>query len=175
MKMYRLISQQQPSTSAHLEAYMPKRSRKTRPAKQQGNGVGLLWQQPKDICYWQPYSLQTQFLRLEEQVPSLHASLTVSTCNGGSLPIPDPGAVISVYEKAFENLQQTNCRILAKAYIKLLEPRKQVNYPYNGRKSIGGRIVQLSPDETKPSWWPPQVRHREPDHLLKVGMSPLYC
>ncbi|KAJ5364989.1 uncharacterized protein N7496_010702 [Penicillium cataractarum] len=73
-----------------------------------------------------------------------------------------------MYEKAFQNLQQTNCRVLAKAYIKVVEPRKQVNYPYNGRKAIGGRTVQLDPEQTKPPWWPPQVRHREPDHLPKV-------
>lgn len=175
MKMYRLTSQQQSSTSAYSEAYhMPKRSRKSRPAKQPGNRMPL-WQQPKDICRWQPYSFQTQFPHFEEHDPSLNAPLTVSTCDKGLLPFQDPGAMIRIYEKAFENLQQTNCRVLAKAYIKLLEPRKQVNHPYNGRKSIGGRTVQLNPDETKPSWWPSRVRHREPDHLLKVGMRPLYC
>ncbi|KAJ5087049.1 hypothetical protein NUU61_008356 [Penicillium alfredii] len=72
------------------------------------------------------------------------------------------------YEKAFENLQQTNCRVLAKAYVKLVEPRKQVNYPYNGRKIVSGRTRQLAPDATKPPWWPSGVSHREPDHLPKV-------
>lgn len=81
------------------------------------------------------------------------------------------------YEKVFQNLQQTNCRVLAKAYIKLVEPRKQVNYPYNGRKIVAGRTRQLDPDETKPPWWPSGVSHREPDHLPKAGKlsSPLPC
>ncbi|KAJ5769599.1 hypothetical protein N7520_004158 [Penicillium odoratum] len=73
------------------------------------------------------------------------------------------------YEKVFQNLQQTNCRVLAKAYIKLVEPRKQVNYPYNGRKIVDGRTQQLNPEETKPPWWPSGVSHREPDHLPKAG------
>jgi hypothetical protein len=73
------------------------------------------------------------------------------------------------YEKIFQNLQQTNCRIIAKAYIKLVEPRKQVNYPYNGRKIVEGRTQQLDPEATKPPWWPQGVSHREPDHLPKVG------
>lgn len=73
------------------------------------------------------------------------------------------------YEKIFHNLQQTNCRIIAKAYIKLVEPRKQVNYPYNGRKIIEGQTRQLDPEASKPPWWPPGVSHREPDHLPKVG------
>lgn len=77
------------------------------------------------------------------------------------------------YEKIFQNLQQTNCRVIAKAYIKLVEPRKQVNYPYNGRKIIEGRTRQLDPEATKPPWWPLGVSHREPDHLPKVGKRQL--
>ncbi|KAJ5982346.1 hypothetical protein N7451_012446, partial [Penicillium sp. IBT 35674x] len=72
------------------------------------------------------------------------------------------------YRKVFRNLQQTNCRIIAKAYVKLVEPRKQTQYPYNGRKVVAGKTYQLSPEETKPPWWPLGVSHREPDHLLKA-------
>ncbi|KAJ6088058.1 hypothetical protein N7499_004240, partial [Penicillium canescens] len=72
------------------------------------------------------------------------------------------------YTKVFENLQQTNCRLIAKAYVKLVEPRKQVFYPYNGRKTVAGKTHELTPDETKPPWWPSGVRHREPDHLPKA-------
>ncbi|OKP09792.1 hypothetical protein PENSUB_4813 [Penicillium subrubescens] len=71
------------------------------------------------------------------------------------------------YEKAFENFQQLNCRAIAKSYIKLLEPRKQVNYPYNGRKVVSGIIQQIDTELTKPGWWPAGTIHREPDHLLK--------
>lgn len=95
----------------------------------------------------------------------------VIICTEGLIPIHDQLTLVRFYEKAFENLQQVNCRILAKAYIKLVEPRKQVNYPYNGRKAVGGKTIQLDPEETKPSWWPSQVQHREPDHLPKVGRS----
>ncbi|KAJ5769728.1 uncharacterized protein N7511_001779, partial [Penicillium nucicola] len=72
------------------------------------------------------------------------------------------------YEKVFQNLQQTNCRVIAKAYVRLVEPRKQAQYPYNGRKTVAGKTQQLSPEETKPPWWPPGVSHREPDHLPKA-------
>jgi hypothetical protein len=78
------------------------------------------------------------------------------------------------YEQAFENLQQTNCRVLAKAYIKLVEPRKQVNYPYNGRKVVAGTCQQFDPEMTKPPWWPSGVRHREPDHILKSGKGLIF-
>jgi hypothetical protein len=75
------------------------------------------------------------------------------------------------YARAFDNLQQVNCRILSKAYIKAVEPRKKLNFPYNGRKVVGGVVKQLNPNTTKPPWWPFGVTHREPDHLPKVGTS----
>lgn len=85
------------------------------------------------------------------------------------ISIIDRNLLRKYYEKAFGHLQQTNCRILAKAYVKLVEPRKQVNYPYNGRKVAAGVTQQLDPEATKPPWWPPGVSHREPDHLPKAG------
>lgn len=89
------------------------------------------------------------------------------------IPIRDKYFLRQYYEKAFENLQQTNCRVLAKAYVKLVEPRKQVHYPYNGRKIVAGKTQQLEPDASKPPWWPSGVNHREPDHLLKAGKRAL--
>ncbi|KAL3490165.1 hypothetical protein BJX62DRAFT_238456 [Aspergillus germanicus] len=85
------------------------------------------------------------------------------------LPVKNHALLRKYYEKAFQSLKQANCRILAKAYIKLVEPRKQVNFPYNGRKVISGIPQQLDPETTKPPWWPTEVVHREPDHLLKAG------
>ncbi|CAI7646514.1 unnamed protein product [Penicillium glandicola] len=83
------------------------------------------------------------------------------------ISIIDHDLMRKYYERAFRNLQQTNCRALAKAYIKLVEPRKQVYFPYNGRKTVAGVTQQLDPEAVKPPWWPPGVSHREPDHLLK--------
>ncbi|CAG8893510.1 unnamed protein product [Penicillium egyptiacum] len=84
-----------------------------------------------------------------------------------TISIIDRTLLRKYYEKAFQNLQQTNCRALAKAYIKLVEPRKQMIFPYNGRMVVAGVTQQLDPEVTKPPWWPRRVRHREPDHLLK--------
>ncbi|KAJ6141202.1 hypothetical protein N7470_010098 [Penicillium chermesinum] len=71
------------------------------------------------------------------------------------------------YAKAFEEFQQLNCRSIAKSYIKLVEPRKQVHFPYNGRTTIAGVPQRVNPEMTKPGWWPAGVVHKEPDHLLK--------
>ncbi|OQE17728.1 hypothetical protein PENFLA_c023G10926 [Penicillium flavigenum] len=95
-------------------------------------------------------------------------NLNLASRQRASISVKERGLLRLYYEKIFQNLQQTNCRIIAKAYIKLVEPRKQVNYPYNGRKIVEGRTQQLDPEATRPPWWPPGVSHREPDHLPKV-------
>lgn len=91
------------------------------------------------------------------------------TVRTATIPINNKGLLRQYYEKVFQNLQQTNCRVIAKLYVKLVEPYKQAQYPYNGRKYVTGRMQQFSPEETKPPWWPPGVTHREPDHLPKSG------
>lgn len=55
----------------------------------------------------------------------------------------------------FEEFQQIPCKLLAKAWIKVIEPKKQSKYPYK----LG--------DSSKPYWWPANCIHREPDHLKK--------
>ncbi|KAJ5220489.1 hypothetical protein N7468_009693 [Penicillium chermesinum] len=72
------------------------------------------------------------------------------------ISVRDRAFLWKYYETAFKKLQQINCRIIAKVYIKLVEPRKQVNYPYNGRRLVNGRTQQLDPSETRPPWWPPE-------------------
>ncbi len=55
----------------------------------------------------------------------------------------------------FEEFQQIPCKLLAKAWIKVIEPKKQSKYPYK----LG--------NSSKPYWWPGNCIHREPDHLKK--------
>lgn len=55
----------------------------------------------------------------------------------------------------FEEFQQIPCKLLAKSWIKIIEPKKQSKYPYK----LG--------ESSKPFWWPPNCIHREPDHLKK--------
>ncbi|KAJ5550189.1 hypothetical protein N7461_004887, partial [Penicillium sp. DV-2018c] len=85
-----------------------------------------------------------------------------------TVPLGNSALLRQYYAKVFQNLQQTNCRVISKVYVRLIEPRKQVNYPYNGRKTVAGVTRQLDPDDTKPPWWPEGVSHREPDHLPKA-------
>lgn len=69
------------------------------------------------------------------------------------------------YEQRFKNCQQAACKVIAKIWIKTVEPKKQSNHPYTGK------------DGKAPDWWPKKtgngpensVRHKEPDHLYKRG------
>lgn len=81
------------------------------------------------------------------------------------LKISDEEEVTKFYSCRFKDMQQTSCKLMGKAFVKLVEPRKQTHHPYTGG------------DERAPSWWPEMfgefgVRHKEPDHLLKPGKSP---
>ncbi|KAK3902533.1 hypothetical protein C8A05DRAFT_33763 [Staphylotrichum tortipilum] len=79
-----------------------------------------------------------------------------------SLRIGDAGAVQRFYESRLKAVQQTACKEIAKAFVKVIAPKKQARNPYTGGL------------DTAPDWWPEkcgvdgkEVRHIEPDHLHK--------
>lgn len=82
--------------------------------------------------------------------------------------IGDSDLIWKFYEQRFKNCQQTACKLIAKAWVKAVEPKKQSHHPYTGK------------DEKAPEWWPrpwgptkdERVRHKEPDHLYKKGSNP---
>jgi hypothetical protein len=75
------------------------------------------------------------------------------------LTIGNPAEVTIFLETRFRQLQQLCCKIVAKAWIKVIEPKKQTKFAYN------------KGEESKPEWWPDDVRHKEPDHLMKPGIA----
>ncbi|KAJ6076860.1 hypothetical protein N7499_008841 [Penicillium canescens] len=85
------------------------------------------------------------------------------------LRIGEQRKVMDYYEGALKYFQQINCRAIAKAFIRFIEPRKQVKHPYNGGKPPPGSApgTKGDPEKTKPEWWPHTIMHREPDHLKK--------
>ncbi|KAL2074972.1 hypothetical protein VTL71DRAFT_8752 [Oculimacula yallundae] len=76
------------------------------------------------------------------------------------LKISDESQVEAFYTTRFKNMQQAACKIMGKAFVKLVEPKKQTHHPYT------------KGNEKAPPWWPKgtgdkAVRHKEPDHLLR--------
>lgn len=82
------------------------------------------------------------------------------------IKISDTKAVDKYFDRQLDGIQQLNCKVIAKAWIKVIEPKKQFHYPYNGSNSSGAKP---DPEKTKPDWWPTGVRHRGPDHVKKNG------
>lgn len=73
------------------------------------------------------------------------------------------------FNDAFRAVQQVSCRIIAKEWIKTIHPKKQSTHPYNGKNPRTGD--RGDPELTKPSYWPKDVIHKEPDHINKEGTS----
>jgi len=82
-----------------------------------------------------------------------------------TIVIGDSEAVLNFYDRGFKCIQQTACKEVAKAFIKIIAPKKQATNPYTGGYA------------TAPDWWPKatgpgekdRVRHVEPDHQWKRG------
>ncbi|GAB1197903.1 hypothetical protein APSETT444_007208 [Aspergillus pseudonomiae] len=110
---------------------------------------------------FQEHALEPHFPEPVEEVPA-------STSMVG-IEIGDTEKILEYYENALKHFQQLNCRQIAKAFIKFIEPRKQVKHPYNGGKPRAGAASgeKGDPEKTKPEWWPAGVVHKEPDHLRK--------
>ncbi len=90
--------------------------------------------------------------------------IPVPTQKTQQLMIGDSAEVEKFYACRFKDMQQSSCKVMGKAFVKLVEPKKQTHHPYT------------KGDEKAPLWWPPttgddnvRVRHKEPDHLLKPG------
>ncbi|OLN93991.1 hypothetical protein CCHL11_03433 [Colletotrichum chlorophyti] len=98
-------------------------------------------------------------------------AIVVSTHTKRTLRADDEKEIWNLYEQRFKNCQQTACKLIAKAWVKVVEPKKQTNHPYTGQ------------DEKAPDWWPKpwgptkeeKVRHKEPDHLYKRERVHLLC
>jgi hypothetical protein len=77
--------------------------------------------------------------------------------------VSDSKALWQFYDQRFKSCQQSACKLIAKAWVKAVEPKKQSTHPYTGS------------DDRAPDWWPKpwgttkedKVRHKEPDHLYK--------
>lgn len=89
-------------------------------------------------------------------------SATVPVRKTLRLVIGDTTSVEQLYLHRFMDMQQFSCKIMAKAFVKLVEPKKQSNHPYTKGNTMA------------PPWWPNtegenRVTHKEPDHLKKPG------
>lgn len=86
----------------------------------------------------------------------------IPTLPSRTIAIGDDCARDDVYRQCLKDMQQNGCKVIGKAWVKLLEPKKQSTYPYTKGA------------QKRPPWWPAmtgpnKIRHKEPDHLHKRG------
>lgn len=110
---------------------------------------------PKRRC--RPSTKASPIQKFESNAEDSKDAIVASGPNLTPLMIGDVEAITAFFETRFRQMQQLTCKVVAKAWIKVIEPKKQSNFPYNRG------------DESKPSWWPTGARHKEPDHLMKPG------
>ena len=102
--------------------------------------------------------------------PQVIPKQTDTILHSEEVRLDDEKVLEAWYEDQFWHMQQIPCKIIAKAWIKAVHPKKQGKFPYNG----GKRAKELKGTDdfeykrgqiAKPDWWPRKVRHQEPDHL----------
>ncbi|KAF2086946.1 hypothetical protein K490DRAFT_57413 [Saccharata proteae CBS 121410] len=122
----------------------------------------------------------------EEWPASIDAALEEQTTD--KFRIDNRDRVIQIFALRLDQMQQLACKVILKAWIKNIEPKKQSKFPYVGsskdkdgnKRNKRSKCVEGS---DTPPWWPTrkedwwsllpkcgsldQVRHKEPDHLKK--------
>lgn len=96
----------------------------------------------------------------QDKLPMLRAPLARSSSKNNNhakyeVTLATEAERTAFFQLRFGQMQQGMCKTVAKAWIKIIEPKKQTHCPYN------------KGEEGKPEWWPAGVRHKEPDHLMK--------
>lgn len=96
-----------------------------------------------------------------------------------SFRIDDEEKVVAFFHTRFMQIQQSAGKVIAKAWIKAICPKKQANYPYvdsNPRHGQKSRRPRHNGPPRIPNFWPnlSLCRHKEPDHLDKHGMPSRY-
>ncbi|MBW0475824.1 hypothetical protein O181_015539 [Austropuccinia psidii MF-1] len=99
--------------------------------------------------------IDEKFDRKKRPFKGLPRRVDTPTENSNVVYFQSARALGRFLEGKFCQLQQNTCKLVCKAWIKVVEPKKQTKFPYR------------SGDSGKPDWWPREVIHREPDHLLK--------
>jgi hypothetical protein len=101
-----------------------------------------------------------------------------------AVDVGDEKKLTTFYETQFRLMGQVCLKVVVKAWIKNIQPKKSGSNPYNGGKrkeeSVAMFGEHMDGELTKPWWWPPNTfgwkefsgcRHTEPDHVLKPGQS----
>jgi hypothetical protein len=109
----------------------------------------------------------------DDEVWSNHHDLKIEPLDSSS-----QGEVVLLLKMEFEKIRANTTKVIAKAWIKAICPRKQAKFPYVGsnpraNQSQKRRRPHHDGSLEIPKFWPDveSCRHKEPDHILKTGES----
>ena len=112
---------------------------------------------------------------MEEEEEEVENIDDCGATEGLRIKIGERDKIWKVYDERLKAIGQICLKKVLKAWIREIHPQKQAKYPYNGGKKKDEAISKFGEDNkgdlTKPEWWPPELRHREPDHQMKPGQA----
>lgn len=98
---------------------------------------------------------------------NLAEAVASSSTNPNSNPVAlrsvtfTPSSLNSWYTDKLSGLQSKASKVVCKLWIKAAQPDKSIAFPYGTGTLVGATLA--------PPWWPPNLRHKDPDHLSKSG------
>lgn len=139
------------------------------------DGPSLLLETPECLHNaGNPSPASTSFSEEEdEETENANDTNCDAEIQGARTKIGDREKIWKVYDDRLKAIGQICLKKILKAWIREIHPQKQAKFPYNGGKKKEEAISLYGEDNkgdlTKPEWWPPTLRHREPDHQMKPG------
>ncbi|KAE8334159.1 hypothetical protein BDV24DRAFT_170490 [Aspergillus arachidicola] len=87
-------------------------------------------------------------------IPKLDKTPLQLVCN-----LRETEKLYQYYSTQFSKLDKETCAFILQMLIRCIDPDKHLAHPY----------LAVMSELTKPTWWPSDVRHREPRRLRKHG------
>lgn len=78
----------------------------------------------------------------------------------------DEKGISQYWMEGFQYISNGVMSVFTEKWIATLEPKKQTNYPYNGKKK-----GSTEKTECRPEWWPQDICFTGPQHVGKPRMS----
>lgn len=106
--------------------------------------------------------ISTEDSEPDMNLPGQEAKFVRESASGGvvELDIGETTEILKYYQDAFTSLSHEHRSLITQAIIKRIEPGKKTKHPYKGGKL-------KDPEKSRPNWWPKEVPHKDPNHLLK--------
>lgn len=102
------------------------------------------------------YQLSRQDTPEDDEEDEEYMNMEISYEQMTHIRLGDSEQILGYYESILRSVQQLALKQILKEWIKVIEPKKQKNFPYKK-------------PELRPKWWPDAAQYKEPDHIKVDG------